>query len=146
MLFSAFGISFILTLTLATQAEGSILEKKWEEDRTKIADSEQIKPQTQVTKPVRVYVDVVADLMHAGHVEFFKKAKSLGDLSRIRAATADVIERINGHLGPSLGFQTTKDTMTNEPAVVNFVSRNVSPALLPPNQRVPDRLQGPDGL
>src|SRR5690349_21686979 len=41
MLFSAFGISFILTLTLATQAEGSILEKKWEEDRTKIADSEQ---------------------------------------------------------------------------------------------------------
>jgi cytidyltransferase-like protein len=32
-----------------------------------------------IKKPVRVYVDVVADLMHAGHVEFFKKAKSMGD-------------------------------------------------------------------
>lgn len=27
----------------------------------------------------RVYVDVCADLMHAGHVEFFKKARELGD-------------------------------------------------------------------
>ncbi|MGC1878084.1 MAG: adenylyltransferase/cytidyltransferase family protein [Rhabdochlamydiaceae bacterium] len=30
-------------------------------------------------KPTRIYVDVVADLMHAGHIEFFKKAKALGD-------------------------------------------------------------------
>lgn len=30
-------------------------------------------------KPVRVYVDVVGDLFHAGHVEFFKKAKACGD-------------------------------------------------------------------
>jgi cytidyltransferase-like protein len=30
-------------------------------------------------KPKRIYVDVVADLMHAGHIEFFKKAKSMGD-------------------------------------------------------------------
>lgn len=30
-------------------------------------------------KPVRVYVDVVGDLFHAGHVEFFKKAKANGD-------------------------------------------------------------------
>ena len=30
-------------------------------------------------KPVRVYVDVVGDLFHAGHVEFFKKAKAEGD-------------------------------------------------------------------
>jgi len=30
-------------------------------------------------KPVRVYVDVVGDLFHAGHVQFFKKAKAEGD-------------------------------------------------------------------
>ncbi|NGX50861.1 MAG: Glycerol-3-phosphate cytidylyltransferase [Chlamydiae bacterium] len=30
-------------------------------------------------RPVRVYVDVVGDLFHAGHVQFFKKAKAEGD-------------------------------------------------------------------
>jgi len=30
-------------------------------------------------KPIRVYVDVVGDLFHAGHVKFFKKAKAEGD-------------------------------------------------------------------
>lgn len=31
------------------------------------------------SKPVRVYVDVVGDLFHAGHVQFFQKAKAHGD-------------------------------------------------------------------
>ena len=31
------------------------------------------------TKPVRVYVDVVGDLFHAGHVQFFQKAREYGD-------------------------------------------------------------------
>jgi cytidyltransferase-like protein len=35
--------------------------------------------ETPPAKPIRIYVDVVADLMHAGHVEFFKKAKAMGD-------------------------------------------------------------------
>ena len=35
--------------------------------------------QADINKPIRVYVDVVGDLMHAGHVQFFKKAKALGD-------------------------------------------------------------------
>jgi cytidyltransferase-like protein len=30
-------------------------------------------------KPIRVYVDVVGDLFHAGHVEFFKQARAEGD-------------------------------------------------------------------
>lgn len=30
-------------------------------------------------KPVRVYVDVVGDLFHTGHVQFFKQAKAEGD-------------------------------------------------------------------
>ncbi len=55
------------------------------------------------------------------------EAKSLGELLRIRAANADVIERINGHLGPSLGFKTTNNTMTNEPAAIIFVPNKVSP-------------------
>lgn len=35
--------------------------------------------ETPSVKSTRIYVDVVADLMHAGHVEFFKKAKAMGD-------------------------------------------------------------------
>lgn len=31
------------------------------------------------SKPVRVYVDVVGDLFHAGHVQFFQKALEYGD-------------------------------------------------------------------
>ncbi len=30
-------------------------------------------------KPVRVYADIVGDLFHAGHVQFFKQARALGD-------------------------------------------------------------------
>jgi cytidyltransferase-like protein len=30
-------------------------------------------------QPVRVYVDMIADLFHCGHVEFFKKALEYGD-------------------------------------------------------------------
>lgn len=31
-------------------------------------------------KPVRVYADIVGDLFHMGHVEFFKNARALGDV------------------------------------------------------------------
>lgn len=33
---------------------------------------------TQV-KPIRIYADIVGDLLHAGHIEFFKNARTFGD-------------------------------------------------------------------
>ncbi len=39
--------------------------------------SEQSQP---AKKPVRVYVDMIADLFHPGHVSFFKKALKHGDV------------------------------------------------------------------
>lgn len=33
----------------------------------------------QARRPVRVYADVVGDMLHMGHIEFFKKARAHGD-------------------------------------------------------------------
>lgn len=43
-------------------------------------------------EPVRVYVDVVGDLFHAGHVEFFKQAKEFGDYLIVGVLADDVVE------------------------------------------------------
>ena len=32
-----------------------------------------------VSKPRRVYADIVGDMLHIGHIEFFKKARAFGD-------------------------------------------------------------------
>jgi cytidyltransferase-like protein len=41
---------------------------------------------------VRVYVDVVGDLFHSGHVEFFKQAKTFGDVLIVGVLADDVVE------------------------------------------------------
>ncbi len=43
-------------------------------------------------KPVRVYADIVGDLFHAGHIEFFKKAKACGDVLIIGVLADDTVE------------------------------------------------------
>lgn len=40
----------------------------------------------------RVYVDIVGDLFHAGHVEFLKHAKSFGDYLVVGVLADDVVE------------------------------------------------------
>lgn len=40
----------------------------------------------------RVYVDIVGDLFHAGHVEFFKKARSFGDHLIVGVLADDIVE------------------------------------------------------
>lgn len=41
---------------------------------------------------VRVYVDIVGDLFHAGHVEFFKKARAFGDYLIVGVLADDTVE------------------------------------------------------
>lgn len=43
-------------------------------------------------KPVRVYVDIVGDLFHSGHVEFFKKARALGDYLIVGVLADEVVQ------------------------------------------------------
>jgi len=43
-------------------------------------------------KQTRVYVDVVGDLCHAGHIAFFQKAKSFGDYLIVGILADEVVE------------------------------------------------------
>ena len=40
----------------------------------------------------RVYVDIVGDLFHAGHVAFFQKARQFGDTLIVGVLADDVVE------------------------------------------------------
>jgi len=49
----------------------------------------QFVPEKRMT---RVYVDVVGDLCHAGHMEFFRKAKSFGNYLIVGVLADEVVE------------------------------------------------------
>ena len=74
------------------------------------------------------------------------KAKTLAHLLRIRDANAPAIDKINGHLGSALGLKTVNTKLTAEPSLILFVPQKVSESLLPASQKIPSRLEGPNGL
>ena len=45
-----------------------------------------------IHRPLRVYADIVGDLFHAGHVEFFKRAKAFGPVLVIGILADDTVE------------------------------------------------------
>jgi cytidyltransferase-like protein len=49
-------------------------------------------PNDDLVRPKRVYVDIVGDLFHAGHVEFFKRARAFGDYLIVGVLADDVVE------------------------------------------------------
>lgn len=75
-----------------------------------------------------------------------RKANSLGDLLRIRAANAQRLEAFNQSLGTALGYKTVNGKWTDEPCVIVFVPTKCSEASLSRDQRVPEFLHGPDDL
>jgi cytidyltransferase-like protein len=46
----------------------------------------------KIEKPVRVYVDIVGDLFHSGHVKFLKKARALGNYLIVGILADDVVQ------------------------------------------------------
>jgi len=48
-------------------------------------------------KPIRVYVDVVGDLFHAGHVQFFQKAREHGDYLIVGIHGDDAVTEYKRH-------------------------------------------------
>lgn len=44
------------------------------------------------SEPVRIYADIVGDLFHAGHIQFFKKAKEFGDYLIVGVLADDIVE------------------------------------------------------
>lgn len=70
----------------------------------------------------RVYVDMVADLFHYGHVEFFKKARELGDYLMVGIHADDVLV--------SHGYKKGKPILTMEERVKSVAGcRHVDEAL-----------------
>jgi cytidyltransferase-like protein len=48
-------------------------------------------------KRVVVYTDIAGDMLHAGHIEFFKKARAFGDYFIVGVLADDVIEGYKRH-------------------------------------------------
>jgi len=81
-------------------------------------------------KPVRVYADIVGDLFHAGHVEFFKKAKAFGDILIVGVLADDVVE----------GYKRTPVLSLEERVKVISACRYVDEVIVAPPLRLTEEM------
>jgi cytidyltransferase-like protein len=74
----------------------------------------------------RVYVDMVADLFHHGHVEFLRKAKALGDVLIVGVHSDDTVGEykrrpimtMNERVGVVAGCRYVDEVLPDAPLVV----------------------------
>ena len=77
------------------------------------------------------------------------EAQSLKDLLQIRHANRDLIEAVNGNLGSALGLKQSTNPAhpdNGKPAILVFVPQKIAPKWVNPDQRLPKRMTGPNGL
>jgi hypothetical protein len=75
-----------------------------------------------------------------------REAKTLYDLIIIRACNSKLLQKYSSVLGTAIGLRIVEGKFTSQPAVVVYVSRKVNDTWLDREERLPDRLRGPDGL
>jgi hypothetical protein len=75
-----------------------------------------------------------------------REAQTLYDIMVIRGCNSRLLQQYSSILGTALGLRTTEGKLTSQPAIVVYVSRKVNNAWLEEQQRLPDKLRGPDGL
>lgn len=81
-------------------------------------------------QPVRVYVDIVGDLFHAGHVQFLKQAKAFGDYLIVGVLEDDVVA----------GYKRTPVLSLEERMTIIGACKYVDEVIIAPDLRLTEEM------